>query len=258
MYDKVKRETMVNIHFGCKIEDIASIVILTPIWSLESFTNVAEEVLVKFAGWYKGVTLKFNGKKITVISSGIGAPMSGDCALALNYTDCDTIIFSGSAGAVNTKWCIGDMLVVSDAVIGEGFSRYHSEDIRKDRFGEPVQGDRGTAQKLLNTVNKYQSRYGIDCCEGRIFSIDSILGERKDTFDFIREKGCDGVEMEVSAVFTACSCGGKKAAALIIISDLPLKNRNLFEGITETDIKRYNEIKHDLPEILLETAAGFR
>lgn len=249
---------MVNIHFGCKIEDIASIVILTPVWSLESFVNRADEVLARFTGWYKGVTLKFNSKSITVINSGIGAPMSGDCALALSYTDCDTVIFSGSAGAVNTCCRIGDMLVVSEAVIGEGFSRYHSEDIRKDRFGELVQGDKEMAQKLLNAIVKYQSRYGIDSREGRIFSIDSILGERKDTFDYMREKGCDGVEMEVSAVFTACRCGGKKAAALILISDLPLKYKNLFEGITEIDIKRYNEIKRDLPGILLEAAVSFR
>jgi len=110
----------------------------------------------------------------------------------------------------------------------------------------------------MNTIRKYESGYGVNCREGRIFSIDSILGERKDTFDYIREKGCDAVEMEVSAVFTACRRGGKKAAALILISDQPLKYRNLFEGITEIDIKRYNEIKNDLPGILLEAAAGFQ
>ncbi|HOS70747.1 MAG TPA: hypothetical protein PL076_11705, partial [Bacillota bacterium] len=101
MYDKVKRETMVKTYFGCNNEDIASIVILTPVWRLENFASRADEVSAEFAGWYKGVTLKFGGKSITVISSGIGAPRSGDCALALSYTDCDTVIFSGSAGAVS-------------------------------------------------------------------------------------------------------------------------------------------------------------
>lgn len=258
MYDKVNKETMVKIHFGCKIEDIADIVILTPVWSLESFKNKADKVVTEFAGWYKGVTLEFKNKRITVINSGIGAPMSGDCALALSYTDCETVIFSGSAGAVSQCCSIGDVLVASEAVIGEGFSRYHSEDIRKDRFGELVQGDKHTAQRLLDAVMKFRSKYGFSCSEGRVFSIDSILGERKDTFDYVKEKGCDAVEMEVSAVFSACRCAGKRAAALILISDMPLKYRNLFEGITETDIKRYNGIKYDLPVILLEAAAGFQ
>lgn len=257
MYDKITRETMVRTHFGCKIEDIADTVILTPIWKLEGFKNKSDSVLTEFIGWYKGTTLTFNNKRITVISSGIGAPMSGDCALALGYTDCKNVIFSGSAGAINQKYNIGDILAVSEAVIGEGFSRYHSEDIKKDCFGELVSGHKAAAQRLMDTIKRKESRYGINCHEGRIFSIDSILGERKDTFDYMREKGCDAVEMEVSAVFTACRRGGKKCAAMILISDLPLEYRNLFEGITEIDIKRYNELKIDLPGILLEAAASF-
>ena len=257
MYDKITKETMVKTHFGCSIEDVGDTVILTPIWNLEGFKKRADAVLTEFIGWYKGVTLTFGGKRITVISSGIGSPMSGDCALALGYTDCENVIFSGSAGAINRHYNIGDIMAVSEAVIGEGFSRYHREDIKKDCFGELVSGDKPTAHRLLETIRKKESVYGNACYEGRIFSIDSILGERKDTFDYMQEKGCDAVEMEVSAVFSACRQGGKKAAALILISDLPLKYRNLFEGITETDIKRYNEIKLDLPGILLEAAAGF-
>lgn len=257
MYDSITRETMVKTHFGCEIEDIARTIILTPIWNLEGFKNKADAVLTEFIGWYKGATLTFDGKSITVISSGIGAPMSGDCALALGYTDCENIIFSGSAGAINQDYNIGDMLAVSEAVIGEGFSRYHGEDIKRDCFGDLVSGDKLVAQRLMETIRKKESGYGVNCHEGRIFSIDSILGERKDTFDYMQQKGCDAVEMEVSAVFTACRRSGKKVAAMILISDLPLKYRNLFEGITETDIKRYNEIKLNLPGILLEAAAGF-
>jgi nucleoside phosphorylase len=48
--------------------------------------------------------------------------MSGDCALALSYTDSENVIFSGSAGAVNPEYSIGDLLAVDQAVIGEGFS----------------------------------------------------------------------------------------------------------------------------------------
>lgn len=254
MYDKITKETMLKTHFGCKIEDIASTVILTPIWNLEDFKSKADKVLTEFAGWYKGTTLEFKNKRITVIRSGIGAPMSGDCALALSYTDCENVIFSGSAGAINQRCNIGDLLAVSEAVIGEGFSRYHGEDISKDCFGELVSGDKRMAQRLMETILKDEFKYGINCYEGRIFSIDSILGERKDTFDYMQEKGCDAVEMEVSAVFTACRRGGKKAAAMILISDLPLQYRNLFEGISEIDIKRYNKIKCDLIEILLEAA----
>ncbi len=124
MYDKVTKETMIKTHFGCDKEDIADTVILTPIWRFEGFKSVADSILAEFEGWYKGVTLSVKGKRITVISSGIGSPISGDCALALGYTDCEYVIFSGSAGAINESYNIGDILVVGEAVIGEGFSRY--------------------------------------------------------------------------------------------------------------------------------------
>lgn len=256
MYDKITKTKMAETYFGCCIEDIAETVILTPIWGLDGFRSQADCVLKEFEGWYKGVTLEIKGRKLTVISSGIGSPMSGDCALALGYTNCTNVIFSGSAGAVNKSCNIGDMLSVGEAVIGEGFSRYHSGDIRRDCFGELVKGDAKAAGSIMDAIKAKEDLYGITCYEGRIFSLDSILGERKETFDYMLEKGCDAVEMEVSAVFTACRATGKNAAALILISDLPLKEMNLFEGITEEDIRRYNEVKHDLPGILLEAAAN--
>ncbi|HOR84876.1 MAG TPA: hypothetical protein PLL98_00155 [Bacillota bacterium] len=258
MYDKITKETMVRVYFGCNIEDIADTVVLTPIWGLEGFTDKADDILTEFAGWYKGVTLSFNNKRITIIGSGIGAPMTGDCALALNYTDCENVIFSGSAGAINQCYRIGDIVVAAEAVIGEGFSRYHRGDITKDCFGELVSGDKETARRIIGITNKNIIKHGIKCHEGRIFSTDSILGERKDTFEYMQMKGCDAVEMEASAIFTVCAETKKKAVALVLISDLPLKYRNLFEGISDSDIKRYNGIKHDLPEILLKAAIGFK
>lgn len=254
MYDKITKETMVRTYFGCGIEDIAKTVVLTPIWNLEGFKAAADEIIKEFIGWYKGITVIYKGQKVTVISSGIGAPMSGDCALALHHTDCENVIFSGSAGAINLKYNIGDLLAVKQAVIGEGFSRYHRDDIAKDCFGEPVDGDSTLCGKLLEVIKEYSVQFGTVSHNGRIFSIDSILGETKETFEYMQQKGCDAVEMEVSAILTACRKARKKAAALIIISDIPLKDRNLFEGITEADVERYNKIKAKLPEIIMEAA----
>lgn len=254
MYDKVAREIIVRTHFGCEIEDIAKTVILTPIWNLEGFKAASDKTIKEFEGWYDGITVIYKGVEITVISSRVGAPMSGDCALALSYTDCESVLFSGSAGAINPSYNIGDLLAVKEAVIGEGFSRYHREDITKDCFGELVEGDAAVCGTLMEVIKGYSVQFGAACRTGRIFSIDSILGENKETFEYMRQKGCDAVEMEVSAIFTACKKAGKKAAALIIISDLPLKYRNLFEGITEEDVEKYNGIKTRLPEIIMEAA----
>ncbi|SHJ02360.1 phosphorylase family protein [Lutispora thermophila] len=256
MYESIKKEVMIEKHFGCSINDIAKSVIISPIWPLSGFMERAERIIKEFKGWYKGVTMLYKGKSVTAISSGIGAPMTGDCVMALGYSECQNILFSGSAGAINDKLNFGDILVCNDAVIGEGFSRYHSDDICRDCFGNVVSGSSDLANVIFQKAVIAAHSLGVSAHRGRVFSIDSILGENKRSFDFMIKRGCDAVEMEVSAVFTASQAIGRNAAALITISDLPLRQRSLFEGIGEDDHKQYKDTALMLPEILLETATS--
>ena len=255
MYESIEKEIMIEKHFGCFINDISKNVIISPVWPLSGFMERAESIIKEFKGWYKGVTLIYKEKPITVISSGIGAPMTGDCVIALGYSGCENIFFSGSAGAINNKLNFGDILICSNAVIGEGFSRYHMEDLQKDCFGQTALGCEELAKELFQQSVPIAHSLGVAVHRGKIFSTDSILGENKKSFNFMIEKGCDGVEMEVSAVFTAAEAIGRNAAALITISDLPLKHRSLFHGTEEMDEKCYENTAKMLPEILLEAAA---
>jgi len=254
MYDKIKKEIMIEKHFGCSIENISSNVIISPIWPLSHFVERADGIIKEFKGWYKGVTLSYKGKPVTVINCGIGAPMTGDCVIALGYTQCENIFFSGSAGAINEKLNIGDFLICDEAVIGEGFSRYHSGNIYDDCFGNVVTGSDKLAQIIIQKAVIAAHSLEVSAHKGRIFSIDSILGENRKTFDFMISKECDAVEMEVSAVFTASKSIGRNAAALIVISDLPLKEKSLFEGIEKNDEMKFKNSSYYLPEILLDAA----
>ncbi|MCQ1528397.1 phosphorylase family protein [Lutispora saccharofermentans] len=255
MYEDVKNEIMIEKHFGCSIGDISRNVIISPVWPLSGFMGKADTIIKEFKGWYKGVTLSYHGKPVTVIQSGIGAPMTGDCVIALGYSGCENIFFSGSAGAINNKLNFGDILICSSAVIGEGFSRYHSQDIEKDRFGQIISGSEGLAQVLFQQSVPIAHSLGVAVHQGKIFTTDSILGENKKSFGYMIQKGCDAVEMEVSSVFTAAKAIKRNAAALITISDLPLKRRSLFEGTEEEDEKCYKNTAYALPEILLEAAS---
>jgi len=254
MYEKIKKEIMLEKHFGCSLEDISRNVIISPIWQLSHFMERAESVIKEFKGWYKGVTLSYKGKPVTVINSGIGAPMTGDCVIALGYSQCENIFFSGSAGAIDEKLNIGDILVCNEAVIGEGFSRYHSGNIYTDCFGNVVSGSEELAQIMIQKAVIAAHSLGVSVHKGRVFSIDSILGENKKSFDYMISKECDAVEMEVSAVFTASKSIGRNAAALIVISDLPLREKSLFEGIEENDELKFKNSSYHLPEILLDSA----
>jgi len=162
--------------------------------------------------------------------------------------------FSGSAGAIDEKLNIGDILICNEAVIGEGFSRYHSGNIYRDCFGNVVSGSEKLAQAMIQKAVIAAHPLEVSVHKGRVFSIDSILGENKRSFDFMISKDCDAVEMEVSAVFTASKSIGRNTAALLVISDLPLRERSLFEGIQEFDEIKYKTSSYKLAEILLDAA----
>lgn len=248
---------MVDKYFGCSIDDIAESVIITPIWRINDFIHAADDVIIEFSGWYRGATLLYGGKRITTINSCVGAPLTGDCVLALGYTNCSHIIFSGSAGALASEYKIGDLVVADEAVIGEGFSRYHRGNLNEDCFGKLSIGYSRIFYDLLCIAKKSIANVGAELYHGKIFSIDSILGETEESFEMMKKANCTAVEMEVSAVFTAAKKIGIEAIPLLIISDLPLKYKSLYEGITDEDMALYNIIQKKLPEILLMAAAKY-
>ncbi len=255
MYENVTKEIMVKTLFGCEVSDISKNVIISPVWSLNSFIEKADSIKKQFKGWYRGITITYKGNEISVLNSCIGAPLTGDCVIALGSTFCESILFSGSAGGISDKCSFGDLLVSSNAVIGEGFSRYHRGSLAKDCFGEEVFGSEEITEILLKSSLKLAGQIGLNTYRGKIYSTDSILGENRESFDFMKRKGCDAVEMELSAVFTASKKIGRKAAGLITISDLPLKSKSLFDRVKEEDILKYNNSVKAIPIILLEAAS---
>lgn len=253
MYENIKDDVIVRTLFGCELSDIHRSVIISPIWSLNSFMEKADKVKKTFKGWYRGVAIIYKGMDVTIINSCIGAPLTGDCVIALGYTSCENILFSGSAGGINDNYGFGDLLICSSAVIGEGFSRYHSGNLQKDYFGNEVVGCTELGEILFKKTKEKAQSIDLNAYQGTIFTTDSILGENEESFAFMKNRGCDAVEMELSAVFTAANKIERKAAGLVTISDLPLKTKSLFDEVKEGDVANYNKSVGIIPEILLET-----
>ena len=252
MYKNVKADVFLKEMFGMEYDLFAETVIVTPIWNLNDFRNQADKIISEFKGWYKGITIEYHGKPITIVNSGIGAPLTGDCILAMSHSsNVKNIIFSGSAGAVNPDYKIGDFVFADQSVIGEGFSRY-VRGFKTDCFGEISHGDSEYVKKLASRASGMIKESGADIYFGKIFTTDSILGESRAFIDYVQEKGCDAIEMEVSAVFTAAVKANKRACAVLLISDLPLDNRNLFEGLTTEENKKFDVLRVNIGKLLLK------
>ena len=131
-----------------------------------------------------------------------------------NFYGVETIIRVGSAGALQDSLDIGDLVV---AVGSSYFTRY------LDQFGTP-----GTFSPLadfdlaVRAVSAAREK-GFRCVAGNVLSSDTFYDDDPDFLKKWQRMGILAVEMEAAALYANAARAGKKALALLTISDCPFK-----------------------------------
>jgi purine-nucleoside phosphorylase len=242
----------------CETDDVREKVIITPCWSESFLTEIADNIEAIAEDMVFEVSYK--DEKFTLIRSGVGAPLTGDVVLALGCTPCRYIIFTGSFGGLTEAVAIGDLLVVTESIAGDGFSSYLAEGRLSARsFLKPVKPD-ATINGLLEEYAVAMSKdRGVALHKDRIFCSDTIVAEYFHLDTMKDTHGCIGVEMETSAVFNAAQVVGIKAAALLMASDVIPINKSLFSGCSEEEGARRKYVREQvLSRIIMETLADKR
>ena len=190
---------------------------------------------------------------LTYIKTGIGAPSMMDVVLALGVTDCEKVLFLGSAGALDEKLAIGDLVIPECSICGDGASRYLCDTLDTDVFGTSVQPDAQLYNIVCRAAGEICEKYAISCHTGRAFSIDTIFAQYVH-LDTVLKSGCNVVEMESAAALRAAQLAGLQMAAIFIISDNTLVHKSLVCGRTEEDRIRRKFVRREvLPQILKKT-----
>lgn len=249
---------MVALAFHCKPSDIRKNVILSPIWSEKNFSRHTTEIETISEGFVYDIS--YQGKSITYIRSGMGAPFAGDAVLALSCTPCENVIFIGSVGGLKTSLEIGDLVLVNKSICGDGFSNYLKKPpLDASCFLTSTKPNAELSSILEKTARSICDEQGITLSKGDIYSTDTIIAQFPH-LDFIeREYDCIGIEMETSAVFNAASLVGLKAAALLQFSDVLPTNKSLFSGRTEQDQERRRHIRSTyITKIVLDTLSDIQ
>lgn len=249
---------LVRAGLGCEPEQIRRDVILTPHWKVEIFTPHVKSVTEIVP--HKVYELELRGYNVTLIRAGIGAPLTGDTVLALGPTPCKRIIVIGSTGALHPELNIGDLIIPTKSLSGDGFSRYLQPGLPfADTFLQPAFPDEFLSDTLNGYANTLAPAAGAAVHRGTIFSTDSIAAQFPILDDLSRVHGCCAIEMETAAVFAAAHFVNLQAAALLAVSDSPVQGKSLFAGRTPADMEHYHHIKETiLPKILLDALAGPR
>lgn len=170
----------------------------------------------------------YEGKEVSVMGSGMGIPSIGIYSYELfNFYDVDQIIRIGSAGGY------ADGLQLYDIVIGQAAATNSSYFNYLNLPGTPALcGDYGLIEKSVAYAKEHGLRYRV----GPILSSDVFYGNPEHAKKW-KEMGVLAVEMEAAALYTNAIMAGKKALAILTISDIVLGGKPVETTAEERETK---------------------
>lgn len=160
-----------------------------------------------------GYTGMYEGKRVSVMGSGMGMPSVGiySYELFMEY-EVDNIIRIGSAGSYCKEAEVYDVLLATQAYSESSYARTQNGYDKDKTY---------PSEKLNSRIRESAVRLGISLREGCLHSSDVFYREGDGSYfkDLYRDKGCLAVEMESFALFHNANVCKKNAACLVTISD---------------------------------------
>jgi uridine phosphorylase len=163
---------------------------------------------------YTVVNATYDGRPVTICSTGIGCPSAAIAVEELSRVGVETFVRVGTTGALQRGIEIGDMVVASGAAKFEGTSK------RYESVKFPAVPDFEVLRALVDSA---ESR-GEDVHVGPIASDDAYYAEEGDFVGDCEAAGVLSVEMEAATLFTLARRKGLRAGAICTVDG------NLVEG----------------------------
>ena len=180
---------------------------------------------------YKVVNATYEGRDLTICSTGIGSPSAAIAVEELAAVGVETFIRVGTTGALQSDIEIGDMVVATGAAKDEGTTkRYEAVEV-------PAVADYGTLSTLVESAERRQAPVHV----GPIATDDAFYAETQTYVEAWNDAGLLCVEMEAAALFTLARRKGLAAGAICTVDG------NLVEGTQkgETDDEELPEKAKD-------------
>ena len=203
-----------TIHIGAEKGDIAPTVLMPgdpyrAKWAAETFLKDAR--CINEVRGMLGFTGTWNGHPVTIQGSGMGMPSLSIYAneLIQDY-DVQTLIRIGSCGGMQDHVGIRDVILAMTASTLSTPSR----GIFKELNFAPC-ADYG----LLAAAHDAAKAKGVRTHVGGIYSSDVFYDERPDLTEQMTRHGILGVEMEAAELYNLAARHGRRALAILTVSD---------------------------------------
>jgi len=248
LINEIDPEKFINEIYRCEPKDVAKTVILTPGRKFLDGLKEKVDVEKEFKGFLEGFTGRYGGKPVTVIMTLVGSPVSSDAAYFLRFTPCKNIIYTGAVGALKENIEIGDIIVPTGAVRGEGASKYHAKE------WYPAVASFELLRTADPILEEAFSRLGVNVHYGIIYTTDSFAAETREFLGNLAKMNIIGIEMKTSDIFTIANLQGKHVVAIHVVSDNPIVGKSLVEPLPAEDKNRRDKSTEVLPEVILRIA----
>ena len=158
---------------------------------------------------YEMHTGSIDGKRVTVGNGGRFAPDTAMTTEILCAAGAESLIRIGSCGSLQDHLKIGDLVIITGALRGEGTTSYYVA----RNFSTIAHPD--IVRALQETAESLQVRYHL----GRIFTTDALFQETPELIQELNEQNVSSIDMVTSTFLTIAQLRQKKAGAILVVSD---------------------------------------
>lgn len=204
---------MATPHISANVGDFAKTVLMPGDPRRAEFIakNFLEDaVLVNDVRGVQGYTGYYQGKRVSVMASGMGQPSIGIYSYELyHFFDVDTIIRVGSCGSFLEDLRLKDIVIAMGACTNGNYASQY----RLPGTFCPI-ADFDLVRRAVDECEKMGVNYRV----GNIFSSDIFYSDDHSDMEWAK-MGVLGVEMESAALYCNAARAGKKALCLCTVTD---------------------------------------
>lgn len=188
-----------------------------------------------------GYTGFYNGKKISVQTTGMGCPSAAIVIEELIQLSVKRIIRIGTCGGIAKH-------INSLDIIGAMTSAPYDGTTNSYLNGEPVAPY--ATFKILKTTDNIAQKKGLKLYFGGIASVDVFYSPDPEYVLKLQKKGVLAVEMETSLIYYLANRSNLETASFLLVSDVVGRGEEFTKFVTDEELKQGME---RLIDLMLET-----
>jgi len=150
----------------------------------------------------------YKGRKVTVGNGGFYAPDSAFVTEFLCVGGINTLVRLGSAGALREDINVGDYILATDIIRGDGATKYYVDDDYVSKVDNELTSKIEEVFATAGTLHR-----------GGVWTTDALFRETKEIVNPYIEKGAIAVDMVTSPFVTVANIYERKVAAILAVSD---------------------------------------